>query len=89
MGLPSLALVHGGQQGGDCCRPSIERRHQLDPKLKILNRDLPGHCGKSSDLSAACLGDWIDSVVSAMTGEVPRARILTGRGSSPFGQTAA
>ncbi|RDH79226.1 alpha/beta hydrolase [Mycolicibacterium moriokaense] len=64
MGLPALVLVHGGGFAADCWDPTIDVIRSLEPELKVLAVDLPGRRGKLSDLITACIGDWVDSVVS-------------------------
>ncbi|HEY1441630.1 MAG TPA: alpha/beta hydrolase [Mycobacterium sp.] len=64
MGLPALVLVHGGGFAADCWEPTIDVIRSLEPELKVLAVDLPGRRGKLGDLITACVGGWVDSVVS-------------------------
>lgn len=64
MGLPALVLVHGGQHAGDCWDPTVGAIRGVHPELEILAVDLPGRRDKSGDLITACLGEWVDSVVT-------------------------
>jgi pimeloyl-ACP methyl ester carboxylesterase len=64
MGLPALVLVHGSGFAADCWEPTIDVIRSLEPELKVLAVDLPGRRGKLGDLITACIGGWVDSVVS-------------------------
>lgn len=64
MGLPDLALVHGGAHAADCWDLVVAQLAQDAPELRVLAADLPGRAGKPADLSAIRITDWVDSVVA-------------------------
>ena len=64
MALPDLVLVHGGEHAGDCWDLTVAELRRLEPRLRILAVDLPGHGRKPGDLATATIGGWADSVVA-------------------------
>jgi pimeloyl-ACP methyl ester carboxylesterase len=63
MALPALVLVHGGGHAADCWDLTIDEIRRQEPELIVLAVDLPGRCGKSGDLHALTIADFVDSVV--------------------------
>lgn len=64
MTLPALVLVHGGAHAGNCWDLTVDEIHRLQPELRVLAVDLPGHGSKSGDLRAVTIADWVHSAVA-------------------------
>jgi pimeloyl-ACP methyl ester carboxylesterase len=64
MTLPALVLVHGGAHAGDCWDLTVDEIRRLEPDLKVLAVDLPGHGSKPGDLRTITIDDWVDSAIA-------------------------
>lgn len=62
--FPGLILIHGGMHSADCWDLLIAELANMAPALRVLAVDLPGRRSKPSDLRAARINDWADSVVA-------------------------
>lgn len=63
MTLPTLVLVHGGEHSADCWDLTVAEINRLEPELRVLAVDLPGHGDTPGDLATVTIADWVDSVV--------------------------
>jgi pimeloyl-ACP methyl ester carboxylesterase len=75
---PTIVLVHGGQHSGACWQPTVDALRALDPLVKVLAVDLPGHGNELGDLATLTIEQCVDSVTSQILSTRPGRVVLVG-----------
>lgn len=74
----TIVLVHGGQSSGSCWQPTVDALRTLDPSVKVLAVDLPGHGSEPGDLATLTIEQCVDSVTAQILATQPSRVVLVG-----------